>query len=98
MYSSASWFRFEDLRLQLGHGGVVAQHVVTHLHRGELHTHEQLLRYFSAKKLFLCVSAQLLSHRPCRDTRFENECFAEMWSGSEEGSYLRLIDFRITQL
>jgi len=29
---------------------------------------------------------------------FKNTYFAEMCSGSEEGSYLRLIDFSITQL
>jgi len=28
----------------------------------------------------------------------KNNYFAEMYSGSEEGSYLRLIDFYITQL
>jgi hypothetical protein len=28
----------------------------------------------------------------------ENNYLAEMWSGSEEGSYLRLIDCCITQL
>jgi len=31
-------------------------------------------------------------------SQFKNNYFAEMWSGSEEGSYLRLIDFCITQL
>jgi len=30
--------------------------------------------------------------------QFKNDYFAEMGSGSEEGSYLRLIDFCITQL
>ena len=30
--------------------------------------------------------------------RFKNNCFAEMRSGSGEGSYLRLVDFCITQL
>jgi len=29
---------------------------------------------------------------------FQNNCLAEMWSSSEEGSYLRLIDCCITQL
>ena len=28
----------------------------------------------------------------------KNNCSAAMWSGSEEGSYSRLIDFLITQL
>ena len=28
----------------------------------------------------------------------KNNCFAEMWSGSEAGSYLRLINWCITQL
>ena len=31
-------------------------------------------------------------------SQFKNNCLAEMWSGSEEGSYLRLIDGCITQL
>jgi len=26
----------------------------------------------------------------------KNNCLAEMWSGSEEGSYLRLIDFFVS--
>ena len=30
--------------------------------------------------------------------RFENNYLAEMWSSSKEGSYLRLIDCRITEL
>ena len=30
--------------------------------------------------------------------QFKNNCLAEMWSGSEEGSYLRLTDCYITQL
>ena len=29
---------------------------------------------------------------------FKNNCFVEMCSGSEEGAYLRLIDFCIIQL
>ena len=28
----------------------------------------------------------------------QDECLAEKWSGSEEGSYLRLMDCSITQL
>ena len=31
-------------------------------------------------------------------SRFKNNCLAEMWSGSEEGSCLRLIDSCTTQL
>ena len=31
-------------------------------------------------------------------SQFKNNCFAEMWSSSEQGSYLRLIDCFITQL
>ena len=31
-------------------------------------------------------------------SQFENNCFTEMCSGSEAGSYLRLTDFCITQL
>ena len=31
-------------------------------------------------------------------SRFKNNCLVEMWSGSEEGSYARLIDCCITQL
>jgi len=34
---------------------------------------------------------------PCFRFRFKNNYFSEMCSGSEEGSYLRLIDFCITQ-
>jgi hypothetical protein len=30
--------------------------------------------------------------------QFKNNYFAEMCSGSEEGSYLRLVDFCITEL
>jgi len=37
-------------------------------------------------------------HLTERHTSFKNNCFAEMGSGSEEGSYFRLIDFSITQL
>ena len=33
-----------------------------------------------------------------RGSRLENNCFAGMCSGSEEGSYLRLMDVCITQL
>jgi len=32
------------------------------------------------------------------NSQFENNYFTEMCSGSEEGSYLRLIDWCITQL
>ena len=35
---------------------------------------------------------------PCTTSQFENNYFTEMCSGSEAGSYLRLIDFCITQL
>ena len=31
-------------------------------------------------------------------SQFKKNCLAEMWSGSEEGSYVRLIDSCITQL
>ena len=31
-------------------------------------------------------------------SQFKNNCMAEMWSGSEEGSCLRLLDCCITQL
>jgi len=31
-------------------------------------------------------------------SQFENNCSAEMWSDSQEGSYLRFIDCCITQL
>ena len=31
-------------------------------------------------------------------SQFKNSCWAEMWSGSEEGSFLRLVDRCITQL
>jgi len=40
-------------------------------------------------------------HESCTDRynfRFRNNCFAEMRCGSEEGSYLRLVDFCITHL
>jgi len=39
--------------------------------------------------------------KPCTDrfsSRFENNCFTSMCSGSEAGSYVRLIDVCITQL
>ena len=36
--------------------------------------------------------------RSCHPRRFQNNNFAELGSGSEEGSYLRLIGFCITQL
>jgi len=36
--------------------------------------------------------------RGLRVAQFKNNCFTEMCSGSEAGSYLRLIDFCITQL
>ena len=32
-----------------------------------------------------------------RQGRFKNNCFAEICSGSEEGSYVRLINFGITR-
>ena len=35
---------------------------------------------------------------PVHSSQFKNNCFTEMCSGSEEGSYLRLIDFCVTQL
>ena len=31
-------------------------------------------------------------------SQFKNSCLAEMWSGSDEGSFLRLVDRCITQL
>jgi len=34
----------------------------------------------------------------CGSSQFKNNYFTEMCSGSEEGSYLRLIDVCITQL
>jgi len=34
----------------------------------------------------------------CRNERCKNNCFTEMRSGSEEGSYVRLMDGCITQL
>ena len=42
------------------------------------------------------LSVPLLDAR--YSSRFKNNCFAEMRSGSGEGSYLRLVDFGITQL
>jgi len=44
--------------------------------------------------------AQVIPHLPADrySSQFKNNYFAEMCSGSEEGSYLRLIDFCITQL
>ena len=32
------------------------------------------------------------------NSQFQNKCLAAMWSGSEEGYHLRLIDSCITQL
>ena len=39
-----------------------------------------------------------LQQLPCQATQYKNNCLAEIWSGSEEGSYSRLIDCCITQL
>jgi len=33
-----------------------------------------------------------------QESEYKNSCFTEMYSGSEEVSYLRRIDFCITQL
>jgi len=44
----------------------------------------------------LCLLTVLDSDR--YSSQFKNNYFAEMWSGSEEGSYLRLTDLCITQL
>ena len=38
------------------------------------------------------------SSADCHSSQFKNNYFTEMCSGSEAGSYLRLIDFCITQL
>ena len=35
---------------------------------------------------------------PCLSTRFKNNCFAVLRSSSKDGSYLRLVDFCVTQL
>ena len=35
---------------------------------------------------------------PTPPSQFKNKYSAEMWSGSEEGSHLRLIEFCITEL
>ena len=62
--------------------------------------------------LFNCVwseaisepkSSRSLPHRhvaipPKLSLKFQNDCLAEMWSGFEKGSYLRLIYCCITQL
>ena len=41
----------------------------------------------------------VVSVRPAgQGSQFKNNYYTEMCSGSEEGSYLRLIDFCITQL
>ena len=37
-------------------------------------------------------------HEIAKRSQFKGNCSAEMWSGSEEGSYVRLIDCCITQL
>jgi hypothetical protein len=54
---------------------------------------------------FQCVPYHTLVERTWVSTEAEvfpftllNDCLAETWSGSEEGSYLRLIDCCITQL
>ena len=45
------------------------------------------------------LAIDTVNGRSCRnDLPFKNNCSAEMWSGSEEGSYLKLIDCCITQL
>jgi len=47
---------------------------------------------------FLGGSVPLASHLLWESEAFENNYLTEMCSGSEAGSYLRLIDFCITQL
>ena len=44
------------------------------------------------------IEGALVHHPDLLTSQFENNYFTEMCSGSEEGSYLRLIDFCITQL
>ena len=36
-------------------------------------------------------------HEIAKRSQFKGNCSAEMWSGSEEGSYVRLIDYCVTQ-
>ena len=46
-----------------------------------------------------CLSLSLVSEAELEgvpSSRFKNNYFAKLWSGSEEDSYLRLIDFCIT--
>ena len=55
----------------------------------------------SAKPSSLMRLADLDEYRSFTErysSQTKNNCSAEMWSGSEEGSYLRLIDCGITQL
>ena len=48
---------------------------------------------------FLELNSNLSPSFGCRvNSQFKNNYFTEMCSGSEAGSYLRLVDFRITQL
>jgi len=49
-------------------------------------------------KLLLELLAALVVPSEPVQLLFRNTYLTEMWSGSEEGSYLRLIDFCITQL
>ena len=44
------------------------------------------------------MSGRSIGHTTISLTCHQNNYFTEMCSGSEEGSYLRLIDFCITQL
>ena len=45
-----------------------------------------------------CSAMKYQSPSPPHALQLASNFFTEMCSGSEEGSYLRLIDFRITQL
>ena len=55
----------------------------------------------AARDRLLSFESKIHSHLflPAADNpEFKNNCFTEMCSGSEAGSYLRLVDFGITQL
>ena len=59
------------------------------------HTHE--VRGNGERQLFH-TTRPVDFHSPFQLLHVQVHYFAEMCGGSEEGSYLRLIDFRITQL
>ena len=58
-----------------------------------------IITMIKSRSLFRKFSSDEISFAACRfASQFKNNCFTEMCSGSEECSYLRSIDFCMTQL